>query len=106
MNRRVQFLRAPLIDDGHGERLGAYVPHGRRIWASRDPVSDGEKFRADSTARDMTDRYRVHYSRLAASITLADRLVCEGRTYGIAGIKEIGFREGFEITARALPDRV
>ncbi|WP_277022248.1 head-tail adaptor protein [Paracoccus hibiscisoli] len=99
MDRRVQFLRAGIIDDGLQERLGPHVPYGSPVWASKTPISDGERFRADTVAQDRTDRFVVRYSALTASITGKDRLVCEGVTYGIAGRKEIGRREGIEITA-------
>jgi len=99
LDRRVQFLRAELVNDGYQTRPGPYDPHGHKVWASKTPVSDAEKFRADSVMRDMTDRFVVRYSSLTAGLQTSDRLVCDGVTYGIAGVKEIGRREGFEITA-------
>lgn len=99
MDRRVQFQRAPIIDGGLTTRHGPHEPYGSPVWASKTPVSDGERFRADQVTQDMTDRFQVRYSALTASITGADRLVCEGITYAIAGKKEIGRHEGFEITA-------
>ena len=101
LDRRVQFLRAGMIDDGLQTRPGPHVPYGSPVAASKTPVSDGERFRAGTVAQEITDRFVVRYSALTASITGADRLVCEGVTYGIAGRKEIGRREGFEITAKA-----
>lgn len=103
-DRLVQFLRAPLIDDGRGQRRGDFEPIGLPVPASKKPISDGEKFRADTTMRDMTDRFEIPASPFTAGITATDRLTCEGVTYGIAGIKEIGRREGYEITARFLPN--
>ena len=99
LDRRVQFLRAAIIDGGMRQRRGDFLPYGSPVWASKTPISDGERFRADAVARDQTDRFVVRYSALTASITGKDRLICEGVTYGIAGRKEIGRREGIEITA-------
>lgn len=99
LDRRVQFLRAQVVDDGLQTRPHQYVAHGPAVWASKTPISDGERFRADTVMQDMTDRFVVRYSALTAGITGADRLVCEGMTYGISGRKEIGRREGIEITA-------
>ena len=104
LDRLVQFLRAETIDDGYQTRPGTYRPHGAPVWASKTPVSDGERFRADAVARDMTDRFVVRYSDLTAGLTGSDRLTCEGVTYGLIGIKEIGRREGFEITAGRVND--
>ena len=105
-DRRVQFLRASVIDGGMRERRGAFIPYGSAVWASKTPISDGERFRADAVARNQTDRFVVRYSALTASIKGTDRLVCEGVTYGIAGLKEIGRREGIEITATRVDDDV
>lgn len=99
LDRMVQFLRAASIDDGIQNRPGGFAPHGGRVWAGKTPVSDGERFRAGQVGAAITDRFKVRYSSFTAAITTADRLVCEGRTYAITGIKEIGRREGFEITA-------
>lgn len=106
LDRRVVFLRAGEADDGYQTRPGPHVPYGRPVWASKTPVSDGERFRAGEVAQDMTDRFVVRYSALTASITGADRLICEGVTYGILGRKEIGRREGFEITAGRVDDNL
>lgn len=107
MDRRVQFLRASEINDGYQTRLGPHEPYGSPVWASKTPVSDGERFRAGAVAQDMTDRFVVRYSALTASITGADRLTCEGVTYAVIGRpKEIGRREGFEITAGGINDNL
>lgn len=99
LDRRVQFLRSVAVDDGYQLRPGEFVSHGGQVWAAFKPVSDGERFRAGSIGADVTARFTVRHSSFTAGITTADRLVCEGRTYAIGGIKEIGRREGFEITA-------
>ncbi|MCJ8138429.1 phage head closure protein [Falsirhodobacter halotolerans] len=102
MDRRVQFFRGTMIDDGHQSRVSDFRPHGFPVWAQKSPVSDGERFRADAVARDNTDRFQVRWSAFTSAITAADRLKCEGVTYGISGIKEIGRRERLEITAHRL----
>lgn len=99
LDRRIQFMRAASIDDGLQVRPGVFAPEGGRVWASKRPVSDSERFRAGQVGSAITERFQVRYSTLTAGITTADRLVCEGRTYAIDGILEIGRREGFEITA-------
>jgi head-tail adaptor len=88
-----------MMDDGLQTLPMEYAPHGMPVWASKTPVSDGERFRADTVMRDMTDRFVVRWSEFTAGITGSDRLECEGVVYGIAGRKEIGRREGIEITA-------
>lgn len=99
LDRRVQFLRAAMVDDGLQARPGAFRPLGGPVWAGKRPVSDGERFRAGQVRFDVTDRFTVRHSALTAGLRTSDRLTCEGRTYAVTGIKEIGRREGFEITA-------
>ena len=105
-DRRVQFLRAPMVDDGYQTRPGDFARHGNPVWASVKPVSDGERFRADSVFDDLTVRMQIRWSAFSSGITTHDRVVFDGDTYGIAGIKEIGRRVGLEITATRLPDAV
>lgn len=104
LDRKVQFLRAGIIDDGMQRRRGDFQPYGSQVLAGKTPVSDGERFRSGEVARTMTDRFVVGYSALTASITVSDRLTCEGVTYGIAAKKEVGRRCGFEITAARVDD--
>lgn len=99
LDRRVQFLRSELIDDGYQTRPGPYEPHGGPVWAARQSVRDAERYAASTVGVDTTDRFTVRWSSFTAQIKHSDRLACEGRTYGIVGIKELGRRAGVEITA-------
>lgn len=99
-DHRVQVLRADRVFDGLQHRDGPHVAYGQPLWASMEPISDGERFRADSVGREMIVRFRVRLSAHSASITLSDRLECRGITYGVGGIKPLGRSGGFEITAK------
>jgi head-tail adaptor len=103
MDRRVRFERATLTDDGVA-MTEVWAPHGAPIWAAKAEISDGERWRAGEVAAHVTTRFRVRWSAFAAGITAKDRLVCEGRTFDITGVKEIGRREGLEFTAAARAD--
>lgn len=67
--------------------------------ASKKDVSDGEKLRAAQVGATISTRFVVRYDSLTKTITGADRLTCDGREYAIVGTKELGRREGIEITA-------
>ncbi len=104
MDRRVQVWRATLADDGFTQ-AETWAALGSPLWAAVTPISDGERFRAGAVGAHVTARVRLRYSAFAAAITAQDRLVCEGRTYEIvAPPKEIGRREGIEITCSARAD--
>lgn len=105
LDRRVQFRRATEGTDGFGQ-TETWGNHGTPVWAHKAEVSDGERWRAGEVAAHITTRFRVRYSAFTAGITPKDRLTCEGRTYDISGIKEVGPRRTFfEITAAARVDQ-
>jgi SPP1 family predicted phage head-tail adaptor len=103
LDRRVQFRRFTLTDDGFAQ-VEAFGDLGSPVWASKTDVSDGERYRANEVSASVTARFVVRYSPFTASITPADRMVCAGREYDITNIKEIGRREGLEMTASARGD--
>lgn len=103
-NRMVQFRRAAQVFDGLST-TDVWSDYGDAVWASKSDISDGERWRAGAVAANITTRFSVRYSGFAATITPVDRLTCEGREYDISGVKEIGRREGFEITAAARSDQ-
>lgn len=69
------------------------------VWASFEPVSDGERFRAGERASEISARFQIRYSSQVKDVTPKDRLVFGGRVYSITHVKEIGRREGLELTA-------
>jgi len=103
LDRRVQFRRA-VIGTGPFGQVETWSDLGAPVWASKTDISDGERWRAGAVSAQVTTRFRIRWSLWAAEITPKDRLVCEGRSYEIAGIKEIGRREGLEMTAAARID--
>lgn len=106
LDRRVQFQRATRTDDGfRDERV--FAAHGDPVWAERQDISDGERWRAGEVAATVTTRFRVRHSAFTADLTPADRLVSDGRTYDIVGIKEgPGRRRSLELTCAARLDLV
>lgn len=100
LDRRVQFQRAGLVDDGFSE-IPAFASHGAPVWAAKQDISDGERFRGGETVAMITTRFRIRSSAFARGLTTKDRLVCDAVTYDIVGIKEIGRLDHLEITAAA-----
>lgn len=64
-------------------------------------VSDGEKMQSGEVMATMAARFRVRWSPVLAGVTPRWALAFEGRAYDISGAKEIGRRDGIEITASA-----
>lgn len=69
------------------------------VRASKKDVSDRERLIAQGIGAELTTRFQVRWNRTIATVDAKDRLVCEGKTYQIVGVKELGRREGREITA-------
>ncbi len=100
LDRRLEIWRAAIVDDGFAQMPGAAVKIGT-VWAAKTDVSDSERFRNGVTEAMITTRFQVRWSSLTAGILASDLIEVDGRRYGVVGIKEIGRREGLEITALA-----
>ena len=105
LDRRVQFQRFTLTDDGFGQ-VEAFANLGNPIAAGKRDISDGERMRAGEVSAQITSRFHVRSSAFTRDLTPADRLVYDGRTYSIYGIKELeGRKRLLEITAGARVDK-
>lgn len=110
LDRRVRFIRAEMIDDGYTEVESWEVNdeprwHGEAVFASKKDVSDAERLRASEVQATITTRFVIRWSNWAAGLSPKDRLFCEGRTYDISGIKEVGDRRRWlEVTTSARSD--
>lgn len=103
LDRRIQFRRKTLVSDGFGS-VEQFANHGSLVPASREDISDGERWRAGEVAAHVTTRFVVRWSAFTDGITPADRLVFEGREYDIFGKKERDRRRWIELTAAARND--
>jgi SPP1 family predicted phage head-tail adaptor len=103
LDRRVQFMRKALVSDGLGY-TETWAEHGGLEPASREDISDGERWRAGEVQAHVTTRFQVRYSAFTAGLTPADRVLFDGREYDIFGIKEKGRNRMVEITAAARND--
>lgn len=104
-DRRIQFQRATLLDDGFS-KVESWSNHGTRISAAFQDVSDSEKWRAGEVQAQITSRFRVRYSDFTCGITPKDRILFEGREHDITGIKEVsGRKRELEISTVARIDQ-
>lgn len=103
LDRRITLQRFTSTVDAYNEPVLTWATLATR-WASYEPLSDGERFRAGETAADASARFVIRWSSEVASLNPKDRLTFEGVTYQIVRTKEIGRREGIEITAAARAD--
>lgn len=73
----------------------------RTLWAAKVPKSEDEHFGSEAKQR-YSQRVVTFRTRYTADLVETDVLSCEGVSYEITGIRELGRREGLEITAEAL----
>lgn len=109
LNRRVQFRRATVSDDGYraAPKWSADPADdnlGSPVWASRTDVSDAEKAQSGWTEATVVSRFVVGSTTFTRGIKPTDRLVESDLVFDITGIKEIGLRGRLEITATARVD--
>ena len=97
LDRRVTLQRAVITRDDYNNETSTWGDIAT-VWAKYEPVSDGEKVRAGERASEIGARFTVRYSSQVADLGPKDQLVFAGRTYAITRVKEIGWREGLEIT--------
>lgn len=98
LDRRITLLRYGETLDEWNQPTDGWTNLGKR-WASKQDVSDGEKLRAAQIGATVTTRFQVRWDSLTKTLTAADRIEYDGVTYAISGTKELGRREGIEITA-------
>lgn len=100
LNRRITIRRiVAAVPDGVGGKVQSWGDHAT-VWAEAKPISDGERWRAEQSQVTATATHRF-LVRWGVGVTPLDRILFEGREFEISGVKEIGLRDGQEITAVA-----
>jgi head-tail adaptor len=102
MDRRLRIERATYVEGGLQTELAWSTLV--TVWAEKLEISDGERSRQSGQEAAATTRFRIRWSAAVAVLNPKDRVVCEGRTYDVVGVKELGRREGLEITAMRRAD--
>ena len=96
-DRRISIERAVETTDGLGGTVHTWLPLAM-VWAEVEPLSDGERWRAQEVAAHVTHRFRILWG---VGVLPTDRVVYDGRVFDVSGVREIGRQEGQELTAAA-----
>ena len=102
-DRRIRIERYAVTKSSSGAEVKTWAAVAT-VWAEKLDLSDGERVAAAEVSAEITTRFRILYSSTVASVNAKDRIVLGDFTYDILGVKEIGTREGLEITAAARAD--
>lgn len=104
LDRRITIERATVTRNALNEEVRTWSPIAT-VWASKSDVKDAERWAAHEVAAEVTTRFRIRWQAALANLNPLDRVICEGRTYDINAVKEVGRHEGLEITAVARAER-
>lgn len=101
LNRRIQIQRATITRDDYGGADYDWKDFGPAIFARRRDVSDAERVIAGAWDNKLVTRFIIRATAFGRGIYRYDRIVHEGVTFQIDGIKEVPDSRGFlEITAQ------
>ena len=98
LDRRITLQRATVTYDALNNPVQTWATLVT-VWASKSEISDSERVAAKEVGAEATKRFQIRYSTDVDDLNPKDRLTYNSETYQILGVKELGRREGFEITA-------
>lgn len=101
LDRRILIEKKAVVQNDLGEEVETWTTLAT-VWGSKQDISDGERVAAAEVSATITTRFRIRYSSAVAVVNPGDhRLSYDGKIWDIWGVKEIGRREGLELTAAA-----
>ncbi len=105
-DRKIAIQRYTESANAHNEKTKLWSTLAE-VWAEKKDVSDREKLQAGEVQSEISTRFVVLNSGMIADVNPKDRIeypIGSGTYFDIFGVKEIGRRNGFEITASARSD--
>lgn len=103
LNRRITIERASFTRNAAGEQVPSWATLAE-VSAEVTPLSDGERIRAAEVSAEISMRFVIRWWPGVADVNPKDRVSYDGRVFDLWGVKELGFREGLELTAGARAD--
>lgn len=100
LDRRLTLRRNAHTTDEFGGQVDNWTDLAT-VWASKHDISDGERLRAQQVGASITTRFQIRPLADGARPSVKDQALCEGLLYEITAVKEIGRRDGWEISAVA-----
>lgn len=108
LDRRITIQRAEISKDDFNNDVYGPWSDFVRVYASREELRDAERVSSMEVNAHIDTRFQVRWTSKISEVTPGKefQLICEGRTYRITGIKELGRRVGREISATTRLDKV
>jgi SPP1 family predicted phage head-tail adaptor len=100
LDRRIELRhRTTTRTEASGQTVEAWPVEYATVWAEKFDLRGREYFAAQQVTAEVTTRFRIRHR---GDVLMTDRIACEGLSYNINSIAEIGRREGLEILATAI----
>ena len=96
LDRRVTIEQRSVARDAAGGETVTWSTRAE-VWGSRRDITGRDRIRADQKVVEASASFLI---RWRSDIASTDRLVCDGVTYDIQHMAEMGMREGLEILAK------
>lgn len=96
LDRRATLQTKSTAQDSSGEELGTPTTIGT-VWASKADLTGREFLNAQAVHAEVTTRFQI---RWRSDVEAEVQIVCEGLTYDVLSVAEIGRREGLELLCK------
>ena len=104
-DRRIVIERPTITLDAFGGEVVTWAVLAT-VWASAMPASDRERFANGETEASITHRFQILWTAsLRSNLDPKCRIIFDNRYHDVVGVKEIGTRDGIEISAVARAER-
>jgi SPP1 family predicted phage head-tail adaptor len=103
LDRRITIQRATLTYDDLNNPVETWADH-TTVWGAKLDYVGSENVAAHEVGAQMTTAFRIRWSNKVSDVNPKDRLSFDSKTWNIENVKEIGRKEGLEISAIARTD--
>ena len=100
LDRRATLQRRVLTPNTQNEQVESWTDYAT-VWAEKLDLRGREFYAANQEQGEVTTKFRIRYR---SDVLMTDRIVCDGLTYDITSIAEVGRRQVLELLADAHRD--
>jgi len=97
MDRRITIRQKTIAVNNLGEPVETLIDVAT-VWANKRNLTARERFTAQQILAEVDTSFKMRYR---TDVTPHTVVVCEGLTYDVQAVLEIGRREGLELQTRA-----
>jgi SPP1 family predicted phage head-tail adaptor len=104
LDEQLTFQRATLAANAYNELVETWADYAT-VRAGHVDATFGETIRAAEVSAKITMHFTVRYSPESSTVTPKDRIIFEGKTFDIVGIRELERNHWLEVHAVARTDQ-